>query len=409
MKLRNHVLMTIALLFASVTYAVTMSGFTEISGTTNSYTLKDKDGIVDFSLVMPAMSIEELMNFDLARIISPENDELNILSKKFEVPSNLSLPKQTESYFLSFTLDKPGFRSYVRDLGNYNLYALHGSFPVKKVIDAAQSGQTLFEMVNLLTFKGGGSETIEVKGVTKDIKIAINEWTLGSSTTVTAPTIAKGKEVLAFTLFKDGDDLYPADIKRVLSAKTEKLTTRAGADSYVLSVLVNNTQKSAMEQLRITDGNITAAIFGSSESRATFDLNQISYTIQPVAAAGVAPEFLPQIAAPQYALATGALVATPPQTVGAVVPYATLVSISEVTTAGTANLPLDFKNHLWSGVNMGWISGTTLPADAMAMLKPGAKYAVEVIYLGTMTANTDINVDWQKVSHVTRNNVMITL
>lgn len=402
MKLRNHVLMTVATLFASVAFAVTMTGFTEISGVTNNYKLKDKDGIVDFSLVMPAMTIDELMNFDLARIISPENDTLNILSKKFEVPSNLSLPKQTESYFLSFTLDKPLFRSYVRDLGNYNLYALHGSFPIKKVVDAAQAGQTLFEMVNLFTFHGGGSETIDVKGPTKDVKLAINEWSLGAATSVTAPAIAKGKEVLAFTLFKDGNELYPTDMKRILSGKTEKLTMRAGSDNYVLSVLLNNMQKSLKDSLTITDGDISAALFNP---RATaFDLNQISYTVQHVGASATTPEFLPQIAAPQYEAANGSFQATPPQTIASVQPYFTVITLSEITTAGTDNLPLDFRNPLWSGAAVGWINAAVLPADVASFLKPGSKYALEVMYLGTSDGtSSDINIDWSKVSHVTRN------
>ncbi len=410
MKLRNHVLMTITALFASVAFAVTMNGFTEIAGTTNSYTLKDKDGVIDFSLVMPAMSTEELMNFDLARIISPDNDALTILSKKFEVPSNMSAPKQTESYFLSFTIEKPEFRAYVRDMGNYNLYALHGSFPVKKVVDAAQSGQSLFEMVNLFTFKGGGSELIEVKGPTKDVKIAINEWSLGSAIKVSAPTVAKGKEVLAFTLFKEGDELYPADIKRVLSGTTETLTSRAGSDSYVLSVLVNNTQKSLTESLRLADGNLTAALFSARAT--TFDLNQISYTLQPLGtaaasgSAAVAPAFLPQIAAPLFDGKT--IMATLPQTITGVDPYATVITLSEVTTAGTSNLPLDFKNQLWSTEQMGWVAVTPAPAELAALLKPGTKYALEVIYLGTSdTQQVDQAIDWEKVSHVTRNALTI--
>lgn len=406
MKLRNQILMTVATLFASVAVAVTMTGFTEISGTTNSYKIKDKDGIVDFSLVMPAMNMEELMNFDLARIVSPENDTLNILSKKFEVPSNLSLPKQTESYFLSFTLDKPLFRAYVRDLGNYNLYALHGTFPIKKVVDAAQSGQSLFEMVNLFSFHGGGSELIDVDGPTKDVKVAINQWNLGAATSIVAPTIAKGTEVLAFSMFKDGDELYPTDMKRVLSGKTEKLTVRASSDNYVLSVLLNNTQKSLMESLRVSNGDITAALFGARA--AAFDLYQISYTLQQVGTAPVAPAFLPQIAAPNFDASTGNLVVEAPKTIAGVEPYATVITLSEVTTAGTENLPLDFKNQLWSMMNMGWMSWTNLSPELIAHMKPGTKYALEVIYLGTTVVDhTDFNLDWSKVSHVTRNSLII--
>ena len=148
MKLLTHTLILLfsSLAFASKTSPAALSGFTEIAGTTTNYSnIKDKDGVVDFSLVIPAMTVDELMNFELSRIVSPENDTLNILSKELQVPSNLSLPRQVESYFLSFTLDKPEFRSYVREMGQYNLYALQGTFPLKKVIDGIQAGQSLFE------------------------------------------------------------------------------------------------------------------------------------------------------------------------------------------------------------------------------------------------------------------------
>lgn len=407
MKNLSHVLIV---LFASVGFASGISikaltGFTEVAGTTDSYKIKDKDGFVDFSLVMPAMNMEELMNFDLARIISPENDELNILSKTFEVPSNLSLPKQVESYFLSFTLDKPEYRAYVRDMGQYNLYALHGTFPIKKVVDGAQSGQSLFEMVNLFSFKGGGAQVVDVKGPTKDVKIGINTWALDTTNSVSVPTIPKGTEVLSFSLFKVNDELYPADIKRVLSGKTEQLTNRKGLESYVLSVLLNNTQQVLISELRANDGDITKTIFGS---RAAFDLNQISYSLQQVSGTNpVLASFLPQVPAPQFDAATNIVSFKPPQTIAGVSPYSMLVVLSEVTTAGSENLPLDLKNTIWSGESSSWQTSMTLPSTVTAMIQPGKKYALEVLFLGTATAQSG-TLDWSKVTHVTRNTLTIS-
>lgn len=407
MKLLSHVLIVLfsSLASANVSTLATMSGFTEIAGTTTDYKIKEKDGFVDFSLVIPAMTIDELMNFDLGRIISPENDTLNILSKSFEVPSNLSLPKQTESYFLSFTLDKPDFRAYVKDMGHYNLYAVHGTFPIKKVVDGAQGGMSIFEMVNLFTFQGGGSELIEVKGPTKDVKIGIKEWSFTTSTTVTAPSVASGKEVLAFSLFKDADEFYPTDIKRVLSGKTEKLTTRSGVDSYVLSVLLNNTQSILIDNLTANGGNIFGAIFGTEANRATFDLGQISYSIQKVGATPMTATFLPQVPAPKFANDT--LTAVPPQTIAGVSPYATLVVLSEVTTAGSASLPLDFKNVLWSAPLANWQASAAVPTSATALMQKGKKYSMEVIYLGTAAPASDATIDWTKVTHVTRSTLTL--
>ncbi|MCC6138024.1 MAG: hypothetical protein IT287_05290 [Bdellovibrionaceae bacterium] len=405
MRTLSHVLIV---LFASVGFAsgistTAFSGFTEVAGTTDSYKIKDKDGFVDFSLVMPAMTMEELMNFDLARIFSPEVDELNILSKTLQVPSNLSLPKQVESYFLSFTLDKPEYRAYVRDVGQYNLYALHGSFPIKKVVDGFQGGQSLFEMVNLFAFKGGGAQVVDVKGPTKDVKIGINTWALDTTNTVSVPTIPKNTEVLSFSLFKVNDELYPADIKRVLSGKSEKLTNRNGLESYVLSVLLNSTQTILVDQLRASKGNIVEAIFGSNRARAAFDMTQISYSIQKVNGANpVMASFLPQVPTPQFNAMTSTLSFTAPQTIAGVSPYSMLVVLSEVTAAGSESLPIDVKNTVWVGQSASWQSGMAIPSSATAMMVPGKKYAFEVLFLGTATAASDTTIDWAKVTHVTR-------
>lgn len=405
LKKMNHVLIALvsSLVFAAAAFAV-VSGFTEVSGTTVNYNGKDKDGIVDFSLVIPAMTAEELMNFDLGRIISPENDTLSILGKSLEIPSNLSLPKQVESYFLSFTLDKPAYRSYVREMGYYNLYALQGNFPIKKVVDGFQGGKSLFELVNLFTFKGGGSEVVEVKGPTKDVKIGINTWTFAGSNTVTAPAIAANKEVLSFSMFQLNGELYPTDIKRILSGKTEKLINRADADNYVLAVLVNNTKQPFIEAVDTARGNIASAIFG--ERAATFDLNQISYNLQKVnGAQPVAATFLPQVPAPKYASNT--LTATAPQTIAGVSPYAMMVVLSEVTTAGSANLPLDFKNVLWSAPQATWQTSIAVPADVSAMMVKGKKYSFDVLFLGTAAPVSGTDIDWSQVTHVTRNSVTI--
>lgn len=407
LKLLSHVLILLfsSLAFAAKTSPAAVSGFTEVAGTTANYTSKDKDGIVDFSLVIPAMTAEELMNFDLGRIISPENDTLNILSKQLEVPSNLSIPKQVESYFLSFTLDKPEFRSYVRDMGQYNLYALQGSFPIKKVVDGFQAGKSLFELVNFFTFKGGGSEVVDVKGPTKDVKIGINQWTLAGTNKVTAPTIANGKEVLSFTLFKVGDELYPADIKRILSGKTETLTNRVGHDNYTLSVLLNNTQQSFIESVDAARGDLTAAIF--SHRATVFDMSQISYTLQKVdSTQAVTASFLPQVPTPNFANNT--VTAIVPQTIPGVSPYAMLVIFSEVTTAGSANLPLDFKNVLWTSPQATWQSTVAVPANVSAMMVKGKKYAWDVLFLGTAAPVSGATIDWSQVTHVTRSSLTVT-
>lgn len=401
MKLIIHGLIVIA---TSLSFANTADfGFTEIAGTTDNYNIKDRDGFVDFSLVIPALTLQELMHFDLARVISPENDVLSILGRTIVVPSNLSLPKQVESYFLSFTLDKPQYRSYVRDLGPYNMYALQGTFPIKKVVDAAQGGQSIFEMVNLFTFNGGGTVPVDVKEATQNIKISINQWKLNTSVNLSAPTLKKGREVLAFSLFQVGEEFYPTDIKRLMSGKTEKLATRENHDNYVLSVLVNNGQQKFIDAFRKNNGHLTAALFANDASRATFDLGNISYSLQKVNGSNpLSVQLLPQIPAPSFDSTENRLSFTMPQTIENLQPYLMFVTLSEVKTAGSESLPLELKNTIWTSAAMNWQSDFLVPAETSALLIPGRKYAWEVLYLATTELQTDSSIDWSKVSHVTR-------
>lgn len=401
LKLIMHGLIILA---TSLSFASTAEfGFTEIAGTTDNYNIKDRDGFVDFSLVIPALTIQELMHFDLARVISPENDVLSILGRTIVVPSNLSLPKQVESYFLSFTLDKPQYRSYVRDLGPYNMYALQGTFPIKKVVDAAQGGQSIFEMVNLFTFNGGGSVPIDVKESTQNIKISINQWKLNTSVNLSAPNLQKGREILAFSLFQVGEEFYPSDIKRLMSGKTEKLATRGNHDNYVLSVLVNNGQQKFIDTFRKNNGHLTAALFGNDASRATFDLGNISYSLQKVSGTSpISAQLLPQMPSPALDTSENRLSFVIPQTIESIQPYLMFVTLSEVKTAGSESLPLELKNTIWTSEAMTWQSDFSIPTEATALLVSGKKYAWEVLYLATTDLQADSSIDWSKVSHVTR-------
>ena len=73
----------------------------ELKGTVSGINVKNMDGLVDFALVIPGMNQEEIVQFNLGKVISPANDTLKVASYTIELPSNLSLPPQTEKYFIS--------------------------------------------------------------------------------------------------------------------------------------------------------------------------------------------------------------------------------------------------------------------------------------------------------------------
>lgn len=378
--------------------AVSLEGFYEITGTTKNYSIKDKDGFVDFSLVIPAMTTEEIINFDMGKIMSPLSDDISVASKKFQVPSNLSLPEQTESYFLSFTLQKLQYRAYLQQPGNYTMYALQGKFPIKEAINGFQNGKSIFEMVNLFTFLSGGAKAIEVKGPVKDVTLAVDAIKFDQQVAVTAPSYSQDKGMLAISLFKQGDEFYPVDLKQVLTKQTSKLVHRSGAQQYVLSLLMNNSQQAMVDYF---DGNIGRSIVDSA--KANVDLSQLSYTLLPIKWGAAAPEFLPVIGAPQFNKAQASVtVAALPSKIATSVPYATALVLSEVQTGGSDSFPIDVKRTLWLTTAMGWQKEFKIPTEVMAMIKKN-HYSWDVLFLATPQVENDTQIVWDKVTHVTRN------
>jgi len=108
----------------------------EVKGLIENYTGIEKDGWLDFSLVMPMMSKSEYFNFELKKFISPESDVIEVVGQEANIPSNVSLPYQKERYlFFNITLDKPQYRLFVEEEKTYGLVATHGKLPFKKMVD----------------------------------------------------------------------------------------------------------------------------------------------------------------------------------------------------------------------------------------------------------------------------------
>lgn len=379
--------------------AISMDGFYEVSGTTTNYVIKNSDGFVDFSLVIPAMTSEELINFDMAKIMSPVSDQVSVLSKTFEVPSNLSLPQQTESYFLSFTLEKLTYRAYLSQPGKYNMYALTGKFPIKDAVNGFQDGKSIFEMVNLFNFSSGGTKAIDVKGPMKNVDLAVDAIKFDKQLSIKAPNYAKDKAMLAISLFKQKDEFYPADLKQVLPTKTAKLVVKSNSSPYILSLLMNNSQQSYTQYF---DGNFVRSL--REAARAGVDLGQLSYALLPVSGDVTSPDFLPLVSAPQFNKAQAKLTVAVPNASSVALAYATVITLSEVQAGGSESFPMDVKRVLWSTTAMGWQKELKLSTDVMNLIKK-KKYVWDVLFLATPKAENDNAVNWDKVTHVTRNSV----
>jgi hypothetical protein len=402
--MKNHLKVTTYLLcmMIGLASAHALNGYYEIKGTTSNVVVKNNDGLVDFSLIIPGMNYEQIINFDLGRVISPANDTLKISSYTVELPSNLSLPPQTEKYFISIKLDKPEFRAYVENTGTFDMYALNGKFPLKEMVKGFQDDKSIFELVEFFDFLGGGIQAVPVTGDVSGLNIPVNQFAFTESYSVKAPTYAKDKVMISFSLFKENDQFFPADMKKVISTKTQSLVKRAGLETWNLALLMNKSSRSFRETY---DGHILSGALGSySIDRNTSPLAQVSYTLAP-ASATTEPQFLPTVSAPTFDQTNLIVQASIPQTITGVFAYGTTLTLSEVEAGGSENFPIDFKKVLWTTEAMGWAKDFKIPANVKSLIQSGKVYSWDVNYLGAPTNSTDSQIEWSKVTHVTRNSL----
>lgn len=403
--MKNHMFLIVCLMIQFTVLsqnAQALDGYLEIKGTTENYVIKNNDGLVDFSLIIPGMDYEQMINFDLGKVISPANDVLKVASYTVELPSNLSLPQQTEKYFISINLNKPEFRAYVETQDVYNMYALYGRFPLNEMVKGFQNDKSIFELVEFFDFFSGGIKTVPVKADVSGLTIPVNQWNFTDSYTVQAPTYTKDKVVISFSLLKENNLFYPTDMKKVLSGKTAKLVKRPASEHWNLALMMNAAKRSFRSTY---DGNILSGAFGSySVDRAASPLAQVSYTMTPANATN-APTFLPTVTAPIFDKANGTVKFTAPQTVTGVTAYATTLTLSEVADGGTENFPIDFKKSLWTAQTMGWAQNFKIPAQALQLIQPGKEYSWDVAFVATSQPASDAKIVWTKVSHVTRNSL----
>src|SRR5262249_21152665 len=127
----------------------------QLNGKTTGHNVVNGDGIIDFGLVIPAISKAGFANLDISDFISTDTDTISIAGKSIALPSNITLPKQEESYFITITLDKPNYRLNFKSDGVKGIFAARGRFPLDDMVSAYQSGKQLFELANIFTMSGG--------------------------------------------------------------------------------------------------------------------------------------------------------------------------------------------------------------------------------------------------------------
>ncbi len=338
-----------------------------------------RDGRVDFALVTPSMTRLDLLNFDLSSLISPESDRITVAGRSIDLPSNISLPDQVENYsIISIRLNKPEFRTFVKEPGTYTFSALRGQFPVKQVIDELRNDKSVFDIMNHFNFVGSGQIEAQVNSSLDGQNISVNQYRFDQADVlVKGPNLAKGHMAFSLSLSEVNGKLSPVDLKRLRPGIPQRLKVSPLGNPFVLSAMVEEGAKGEMPE---------------------FD--KLSLTLLPNQYSGQ-PDFLAYTTSPQHSGQT--LKVFPPQLGANQEAVAVYVSFSEIRKITSGSVDTEEKTVLWENWTQGF-SNSISTSSLSYTKRPNRTYRFEVLYLAKdlrVPASGGEAVD--QVTHIARN------
>lgn len=385
----------------------------EFKGEVQGFGKLRKDGKVDVGFVMPAFTKRELLGFDISSVMSPESDTITILNRDVKIPSNISLPNQTETYIFPITLNKPAFRIYSRTEGEKKFVAGHAQFPLKRVVDKIRGGSSILEVINDFSFLGGGLKTVEMSRTPHRENMTVDEFKYSDKLTVTGIDLPADKVMFSVAVKKNGEHFFPTDLKYVQANERVQLATLpTSGDRYVASMFTNKPQESSklnrewdflnpqfVSPLNFMDLFVKKPI----PIKEGPDLNQMSIALQHYTTGMAAPQFLPLVGPP--VVTDGEIQITPPESVNGILPLGTMIVFSQVETIEQQGFNSEKRTRLWEIFAPNWVNRVSIP-DIESPAAENVSHRWEVIFLGKEIGSSDAE-GIDAVTHITRNSINI--
>lgn len=357
----------------------------ELSGQTAGYNLKDRDNLVDFGMVMKGLTKAEILAFDINKVVSLEMDTLEVVGYKVPIPSNISLPKQKESYVIPITIDKNPFRVYFNEMGSQPVLGIRGKFPFKEVINELRNKTPYVDLINYFTLEGGTFQTVNISGPTQSLPSPLNmsQWTFNSSVKVTAPTVGTGEVVIALIAQDINGVLMPTDVKKLTSGQSMNLKAKDSQTAQVVKVLKRSAE------------------FDATSSPYADRLSAVVTNVQN----SDNSQFLGLVESPR--LQGADLILDVPKTIPNVEPYTTYMVLSELQKVDIGNgKQINVPTHRWEVYAPGWIGQMSLPQRPFTEDLANPQWRWEVSFLGGSEQVPPMGPQMiEKTTHVTRSSV----
>ncbi len=332
----------------------------EFKGKTTGYRNLAKDDWLDVGVVFPALRRDQLASLQVTDLISPQVDTLTILGQTIEIPSNISIPKQDERYFFTVTIDKPVFRTYLKEARTWKMAALHARFPFEQVVDDLRAGKSFYDVLNYFEFQSASLADISIAAPSTSRDMTVTDTSFDAKLDVAAPKFAAKYTMLAVAVTESAGLLYPTDVKKLQPSETRRLVTPKGASGYIVGAL-RETAAPAVGPA----ADALSAIIAKNNMTTRF-------------------EFLDVPGAPTARGST--LVLNPPKaSVAAVTPAATYATLNKVDKITTGKTQLETKSPVWDVYSNGWSSSMDLPDFATKLT---GTHRWEVLFGGAPTGTT---------------------
>lgn len=353
----------------------------EVRGQVTQLPVVNNDKLIDFALAMPVVTRADLLNFDLGQVISPYTDTLSAAGQSNDIPSNVSLPRQRENYFIGVTLDKPVYRLKVPTLGTKKFVTARGRFVFKKVVDELRDGKPFYDMINHFSILGGGIREATLTGPLTQLDIPGNELEFTTALAVQPATAQADEILLVLATNEMSGAMIPTDVKKSVGGAAVNLQSMPNLPAHIVTVVKKQSD------------------FMSTAPGA----DRMSASLLPYSAS-TDKRLLPLIANPSIAPAGASYVISLPAVGNSagINPTATSAVISDLVETKDGNKTILTTVKRWEIIGSGWNQRLELPQWALDAGTGGRK-RVEVNYIGSVTSNSTKLDDTliQNATHVT--------
>ncbi|MBN8541083.1 MAG: Ig-like domain-containing protein [Deltaproteobacteria bacterium] len=358
-----------------------------LAGKTTGFGRLVSNGVLDVSLVFAAIPRATLGSLELTALIGNGVDTVSVYGQELELPNNLSVPAQTETYFgiIPVSLDKLKYQISVPAAGTYRLAAVRAQFDFKKTVDDLRAGSSFFDIINRFQFRSYATRDLNLTLPKQTADLPSDEIKLQPKLAVMAQGLPSGYTMLATAAIESQGLCVVTDVKRLL--ENEK----------------RNLMIPDISQVHLGSGVLLRSIKKYQPSRTDFSGSDFEEVSSNIATFGVGG-FQSQVDSSFYPLlkpivTTGrSLVFSPPgsllgNAVGGergFVEEQTNVTLSKVTLVSSGTLWLVDKTPIWDFYGPGQIGRIDIPTlDSEPWVQPG-RYRWELLYSGRQSGPTTL-------------------